>query len=68
MKELIEALQIFLKYGNPDYPTNCEHDIMYICGINSNDVSDDDKIKLEQLGFEIDNDFNQFYSDKYGSA
>jgi hypothetical protein len=68
MEDLIEALQIFLKYGNPDYPTTCEHDIMYICGINSNDVSDDDKIKLEELGFEIDNDFNQFYSDKYGSA
>jgi hypothetical protein len=26
MKELIEALQIFLKYRNETWPTHCEHD------------------------------------------
>ena len=30
MEKLIEALQIFLKYGNPDYPTHCEHDELTI--------------------------------------
>ena len=30
MKNLIKALQIFLKYGNPKWPTHCEHDNLYI--------------------------------------
>ena len=51
MKDLIEALQILLKYGNPDFPTHCEHDVMVICGIYPNDVSDEDKEKLDKLGF-----------------
>lgn len=71
MKNLIEALTIFLKYGNPEYPTHCEHDTLYICGIKPRDVSAVDKKKLEELGFEITNEFGgepQFYSFRYGSA
>ena len=30
MKELIEAFQIFLKYSEESYPTNCDHDIMRV--------------------------------------
>lgn len=30
MEDLIKALQIFMKYGNPAYPFHCEHDILYI--------------------------------------
>jgi len=26
MEDLIKALQIFLKYGNPAHPFYCEHD------------------------------------------
>ena len=35
MKDLIEALQILLKYANDDRnPTHCEHDQLYVgCGI-----------------------------------
>ena len=40
MKDLIEALNIFLKYGNPKYPTHCEHDIMYV-SIDPELVSDE---------------------------
>lgn len=68
MKELIEALQIFLKYGNPNYPTHCEHDELIICGINPNDVSEDDKIKLKELGFFISEADECFKSYRYGSA
>lgn len=70
MEELIKALQIFLKYGNPDYPTSCEHDVMYICDIEVDDVSNEDKAQLEKLGFDITDEFGveQFYSFKYGSA
>lgn len=69
MKELIEALQIFLKYGNPDYPTHCEHDILTV-NINPSDVSDEDKKCLETLGFFSGNVYGEerFYSYKYGSA
>ena len=68
MKKLIEALQIFLKYGNPNYPTYCEHDILYI-NINPDLVSQDDINKLAFLGFYADgDDYTQFYSYKFGSA
>jgi len=30
MDDLIKALQILRKYGNPKYPTHCEHDTLYI--------------------------------------
>ena len=34
MKDLIEALQIFSKYTDTGWPTHCEHDVMYICGVD----------------------------------
>ena len=70
MKGLIEALQILLKYGDPAYPTHCEHDVMAICGIDPSDVSDEDKAKLDALGFIVSDEFGeeQFISYKYGSA
>ena len=52
MNDLIEALQILSKYGNPKYPTHCEHDILSISAdIDPSKVSDEDKEKLEELGF-----------------
>ena len=48
MEDLIKALQIFLKYGNPEWPTHCEHDVMYV-DIDYNLVSDEDKTKLDEL-------------------
>jgi hypothetical protein len=70
MDKLIEALQIFLKYGNPTYPTHCEHDVLYIVGINPSDVSNEDKEKLNKLGFFISEETGEptFKSFRYGSA
>lgn len=74
MSDLIEALQILLKYGNPNRPTHCEHDILMICGINPQDVSNEDKEKLEKLGFfvseSLDYGFDEkmFKSFKFGSC
>ena len=66
MEQLIRALQIFLKYGNPDYPTHCEHDEMLICGIDPDKVSDEDKVTLKELGFFISE--GGFMSHRFGSA
>ncbi len=51
MSKLIEALQIFLKYGDPPRPTYCERDILTICGISPAQVSAEDKQRLDELGF-----------------
>lgn len=65
MSKLIEALQIFLKYGDPAYPTHCEHDTLHVC-IDPAVVSDEDKVSLEALGFHTSEE--GFYSYRYGSA
>ena len=67
MKQLIEALQIFLKYGNPEFPTHCEHDALYVC-IDPDIVSNEDVATLDVLGFFPDPDSDMFLSFKYGSA
>jgi len=70
MKDLIEALTIFLKYGNPRNPTHCEHDVLTICGIDPGKVSAADEKRLETLGFFIsDSDGDPcFQSFRFGSA
>jgi hypothetical protein len=70
MKDLIEALTILLKYGNPGNPTHCSHDQLTICGIDPSDVSDEDKKKLDELGFFVSDEDGDpcFISFRYGSA
>lgn len=68
MSKLIQALQIFLKYGDPIYPTYCSHDELTICGINPSDVSDEDKAILDDLGFFVDESDDCFKSFRFGSA
>lgn len=69
MKDLIEALTIFLKYGDPRKPTHCEHDQLIICEIDPRDVSSEDKARLEELGFhDTQGDEPHFYSFRFGSA
>lgn len=70
MKDLIEALNIFLKYGDHRNPTHCEHDILTIAGIDPDEVSEDDKKRLEQLGFFVGNEYGEsaFHSFRYGSC
>jgi len=66
MDDLIEAFTIFRKYGNPEYPTHCEHDELWICGIDPGAVSPDDTARLDQLGFFAADD--AFKSFRFGSA
>lgn len=69
MDDLIKALQILRKYGNPGYPTCCEHDILIVCGISAAEVSADDKQELEHLGFIVSREWEDtFVSFRYGSA
>jgi hypothetical protein len=73
MKDLIEALTILLKYGDPANPLNCNHDEVIICGIDPKDVSDEDKKKLDDLGFFVSDgegyaDETWFMSHRFGSC
>lgn len=70
LTDLIEALTILRKYGDPDYPTYCEHDEMVICGIDPELVSEEDKKRLGELGFHITDQQGDayFYSFRFGSV
>ncbi len=68
MKDLIEALKIFLKYGDPYAPTHCEHDVLTVC-IDPADVSEADRNRLDELGFfPASEDDACFCSFRFGSA
>jgi hypothetical protein len=66
MEDLIKALQIFFKYGNPVNPTHCEHDELTVM-IDPDDVSDEDKLVLKELGFRETDNYT-FCSTRFGSA
>ena len=66
MEDLIKALQIFLKYGNPRFPTHCEHDVLDV-NIEFDHVSPEDIGELNELGF-IESDHGTFMSYRFGSC
>jgi hypothetical protein len=68
MDELIQALEIFKKYKNLDYPTICEHDVLLIVGVEQSEVTENDILTLENLGFKWMQEYDCFGSYKYGSA
>lgn len=68
MEDLIKALQIFLKYRNERWPTHCEHDIMMIARVTEEEVSDEDKNLLSDLGFSWNDEYDCWTSFRYGSA
>jgi len=68
MKDLIEALTIFAKYKNEMCPTHCEHDVLYVVGITEDEVSEDDKQRLDALGFHYSDEYDCWQSFRYGSA
>ena len=67
LSELIEALQIFLKYGDTYCPTHCEHDVLWVM-VDPADVSAEDTARLTTLGFSADAGDTCFKSYRYGSA
>lgn len=67
MEDLIKALTIFLKYGNPEWPTQCEYDRLTV-DINPELVHHKDIRELEKLGFNVNENDSDFYSYKFGSC
>ena len=63
--DFVQAIAIFKKYGDSYSPFHCEHDILNVC-INPNDVSDEDKKDLKELGFNVGE--YCFYSYRFGSC
>lgn len=72
MKDLIEALQILLKYSDPSdkFPTHCEHDILYIgAGIDDlSKISKEDIDRLDELGIIWSDEHEGFISFRFGSC
>ena len=68
MSDLIEALQIFLKYKNEERPTHCEHDEMAVVGITFDEVSVEDRDKLDKLGFFWVEEVEVWVSYRFGNA
>lgn len=67
MDDLLEALTILRKYGNPAFPTHCEHDVLYVV-VPADNVSTEDLQHLEELGFTVNEDDEGFVSYKFGSC
>lgn len=68
MSDLIAALRIFLKYGDPFSPTNCSHDLLWV-DINPDLVSAEDKLALDGLGFFVSKENEGgFSSYRFGSC
>jgi hypothetical protein len=66
---LIKALLIIEKY-NPKFSTHCEHDVMSICGVEPDEVSEEDKVLLDEYGFFIGDECGEtaFESFQWGSC
>ena len=67
MEELIKALTILSLYMRDDYhkdfPTHCEHDILYVCGVDLEKMDASVVSELVELGFtpESEGDTNYYW-------
>ena len=67
LSKLIEAMNIFLKYGDVEYPTHCMYDTLWVL-VDPGVVSPEDIEKLDELGFFASEEEPCFKSYQYGSA
>ena len=67
MDDLIEALTLLRKYANPQSPTNCEHDTLWV-DVKPGLVSAEDMQRLDELGFFPGEDGEGFTSFRFGSC
>lgn len=68
MKKLIEALTIFAKYKDVEYPTACVHDALCIMAVTQEEVSKEDAELLDKYDFFWSQEFDCWCSFHYGSA
>lgn len=68
--DLIEAINIFRQHGNPSHPFHCEHDTLYVCGVDPDEFSEEEIKRLDNLGFFVSREYGepQFRSFRFGSA
>jgi hypothetical protein len=67
--QLIQALTIFKKYlGDDDFPTHCEHDTLMVMVHTEDEVSEEDRKALKELGFSFSEDYDCWKSFRFGSA
>jgi hypothetical protein len=64
-EQLVEVFTIASKYGDKKWITHCEHDEMWLC-IDGEKVSEEDKKRLDELGFFEDD--GGFKSYRHGSC
>lgn len=67
MKELIEALTIFMNYDEGS-STHCEHDVLLVVSVTEDQVSDEDKSRLEELSFRWMTEYDSWGSYRFGSC
>lgn len=51
LSALIEALTILRKYNDPEWPTNCQHDVLFVSGPAPETMEPGDADRLKELGF-----------------
>jgi len=73
MKDLIEALTILDKYihdpHHKKYPTHCEHDTLMVARVNNeSSVTEEDKARLDELGFFYSDEYDCYISYRFGSC
>ena len=67
MNDLLEAFTLFAKYTSDRHPTCCEHDVLYVL-VDPADVTAEDRVRLEALGFDAHEGDQNFQSTRFGSA
>jgi hypothetical protein len=67
MDALIEALSIMREYANPDFPTHCEHDVLFV-NVDPGLVSPQHRARLAELTFHAADGSLGFTSSFFGSC
>jgi len=67
-EDMAEACEIFQKYSDGEkWPFHCEYDVLHVCGVEPEDVNEEDKERLHELGFFV-MDGRAFASYRFGSC
>lgn len=68
LSEIVEILQIVLKYGDTLWPTICVRDKPWICNVDVEAITAEDRVRLEELGLRYNDADKSYTSYAFGSA